>query len=97
VDKVAMYQFDDLDEAVVGLATQATGEPLLVYDYVKIVEIFMRDGMTEEEAQEYADYNVVGLNLGDRTPLIMTPCNMNGAYRLLGYDIPPESDDETNH
>ena len=91
MDKVAMYQFSDLDEAVVGLATQATGEPLLVYDYLKIVKIFMRrDGMTEEEAQEYADFNVINLNLGERTPLIMTPCDIDGAYELLNFDTAPE-------
>lgn len=78
-----MYQFDGLDEAVIGLATQATGEPLLVYDYNKIIEIFRKDGMSEQEAEEHVDYNVIGLNLGDKTPLIMTPCDYEGALKHL--------------
>lgn len=79
-----MYQFDGLDEAVIGLATQATSEPLLVYDYHKIIGIFMEQGMSEEEAEEFTDYNVIGLNLGDKTPLIITQCNYKEALNLIG-------------
>lgn len=77
--KKAIYQFDGLDEAVIGFATQALGEPLLVYDYDKIVGIFMEDGMDEEEAIEYVDYNVLNINLGERTPLVITLCTAQEA------------------
>jgi hypothetical protein len=79
-----MYQFNGLEKAVVGLATQALGEPLLVYDYNKIVDIFIDGGMNEDEAREYTEYNVLNLNLGERTPLIITPCDYEEALELIG-------------
>ena len=52
-------RFTGLDEAVVGYDHRG----LLVYSYEKMLDIFMRD-MTEEEAVEWIDYNVLGTNAG---------------------------------
>ena len=35
-----------------------------IYDYEEMVKTFMKDGMTDEEAMEWIDYNVVGTNAG---------------------------------
>ena len=51
-------QLDGLDKAIIGSSTQG----YLVYSYSKILAEFINDGMSEEEAVEYADYNVVGLD-----------------------------------
>lgn len=58
VDEGAI-RFTGLDEAVVGYDHRG----LLVYDYYKMLSIFKRD-MTEEEAIEWIDYNVLGTNAG---------------------------------
>lgn len=58
VDEEAI-RFTGLDEAVVGYDHRG----LLVYSYEKMLDIFMRD-MTEEEAVEWIDYNVIGTNAG---------------------------------
>ena len=43
---------------------------LAVYDRQKCIEILMeRDGMTDEEAVEYFDYNVTGAWVGENTPI----------------------------
>ena len=52
-------QLDGLNDAIIGISTQG----YIVYSYWKIVEKFVSDdGMTHEEAVEYTDYNVVGLD-----------------------------------
>ncbi len=48
--------FDGLDLAIVGFDHNG----LMVYDHQKMVDIFIADGMTEDEAIEWIDYNVIG-------------------------------------
>lgn len=64
---------DGFDDAFIGVS-QRMNEPLLaVYSYDKMVEVLVvRDGMTEEEACEYIDFNVVGAWVGKQTPIIVT-------------------------
>jgi hypothetical protein len=66
--------FDDLDDAIVGIASQWSKPPLVVYDYEKIIECFMKmNDWSYEEAQEWTDFNVVQVWAGEGTPLIMMP------------------------
>lgn len=95
--KNATYKFDGLEDAVIGVATQATGDALLVYSYPKMVEIFMRDGMSKDEAEDYIGFNIINLNLGERTPLIMSPYTYEEAVEMLYYADEEESSDEGNH
>ena len=51
-------RFDDLDYAIVG--TDQNG--LLVYDCDRMIDIFTTEqGMTQDEAIEWIDYNVLGV------------------------------------
>jgi len=54
-------RFENLDDAVVG--TDHNG--YLVYDYNIMNRIFVNQGMTEEEAVEWIDYNVIGTMGGE--------------------------------
>jgi len=45
----------------------------LIYDYKKVVSIFEKEGMTQEEAIEWIDYNVMGVQC-------------NGAGFIMMYD-----------
>ena len=50
-------RFYDLDECIIG--TDQNG--FYIYSWEKMMEYFQRDtDMTEEEAMEWIDYNVVG-------------------------------------
>jgi len=53
-------RFDGLDDAVVG--TDHDGN--LVYEYEIMTRLFVEQGMTEEEAEEWINYNVIGTNGG---------------------------------
>jgi len=58
---------DGLDDAIIGF------EPNLwkvVYSRTKVIDIFIeRDGMTAEEAEEFAEYNTFAAMVGEKTPL----------------------------
>jgi hypothetical protein len=60
---------DGLEEACIGIARRCGQPSLAVYDYNKVVELFMADGMSYEEAVEWVEYNVVGAWMGDNTPV----------------------------
>jgi hypothetical protein len=61
---------DGLDEALVGVARRCGQPTLAVYDYWKVVDVFMtRDGMTYEDAVEWVEFNVVGAWFGENTPV----------------------------
>ena len=69
---------DGFDEALIGYVdgwvpaegggvTQGTRA---LYDRTKCIAVLMkRDGMTEEEAEEFFEYNVIGAYMGPMTPM----------------------------
>lgn len=66
---------DGFDEALLGVATRCGQPPLVVYDRQKCIDLLIsRDGMSEEEAEEYFSFNTEGAWVGDRTPIfVVTP------------------------
>jgi hypothetical protein len=63
---------DGFEDALLGTVVGACRSPVACYDYDKCVEILMRrDGMDEEAACEYLDYNAVGAYVGELTPLFL--------------------------
>jgi hypothetical protein len=60
---------DGFDDAIIGMARQFN-QVLVVYDEDKCLSILMkRDGMTEEEAIDFFEFNVVGAYVGEGTPV----------------------------
>lgn len=67
-----MLKWDGFDNAIIGVGGRCNTDPMIVYDYDKMVDVLvMRDGMAHEEAEEYLDYNVVCAWIGDTTPIIL--------------------------
>ena len=70
---------EGFDAAIVGVAEgwfPAEGGGVhqgraVVYDFDKCIRILVRQGMTEEEADEYLSYNTVGAYVGEGTPVFM--------------------------
>jgi hypothetical protein len=63
---------DGFEDALLGFVDGACRMPVACYDYRKCVEILVtRDGMDEEEAAEYLDFNAVGAYMGPGTPLFL--------------------------
>lgn len=64
--------FDDMDDAIVGVARQQFKPPLVVYDYDLLVKACVDRGMDHESAVEYVDFNIVNVWAGNGTPLILS-------------------------
>jgi hypothetical protein len=63
---------DGFEDAIIGVAERCSKEPLVVYDIQKCVQILVtRDGMTEEEALEFLEFNTLGAWMGEMTPLFL--------------------------
>ena len=59
---------DGFDAAIIGYDANCT----VVYDYDKCMKILMeRDSMTEHEAHEFMEFNVVSAFVGEFTPLFI--------------------------
>lgn len=59
---------DGFDDALIGICRRFGQQAVAAYDYRKCIEILTRDGMTEEEAEEYFEFNVIGAWVGEGTP-----------------------------
>lgn len=61
---------DGLDEAIIGIVEEFGNFPRILYSRSKILEILQkRDLMTEQEAEEFYDYNILGLYAGEQNPV----------------------------
>jgi hypothetical protein len=63
---------DGLDDAIIGMVEEFGNGYRIVYSKSKIYEILMnRDGMTEEDAIEFYDYNILGLYASPQNAIFM--------------------------
>ena len=75
---------DGFEDAYMGLARQFTKTPLAIYDRNKCIDILVnRDGMSEEEAEEYFQYNVEGAWVGENTPMFLQPLKLTEELKKL--------------
>ena len=63
--------YDGFTDCIVGIAHRYGMPPVVAYDRQRVISALMRDGMTEEEAWEYFDFNVIGGWVGDTTPVFV--------------------------
>ena len=61
---------DRFEPAIIGIAHRFGMQPIVAYDYRKVIEIFAED-MEYEEAVEYFDFNVIGAWGGEGTPIFI--------------------------
>ncbi len=68
---------DGMEEAFIGVAVRCGQPTLAVYDIAMCITVLMnRDGMDEDEAREFLEFNTFGAWMGPGTPLFM--------YRIEG-------------
>ena len=63
-------QWDDCDNAIIGVVKRCDNAGVLLYDYDLLVAVFIEQGMSEEEAVEWIDHNILGAWVGEGTPFI---------------------------
>jgi hypothetical protein len=60
------------DEAIIGVAFNATGVFCVAYSEPKIIELLIKhDKMDPDEAMEWYQFNIVASYLGESTPLFI--------------------------
>jgi hypothetical protein len=65
-------QADGWDKAFIGYVERAGQLPTACYDRQKIIELSIEDGMSEEDAIEYFEFNINGAYVGEFTPFYLT-------------------------
>ena len=62
---------DGFEDALIGYGRQFVHD-VAIYDYGRCIEILIsREGMTEEDATEFFEFNVIGAWVGPNTPIFM--------------------------
>jgi hypothetical protein len=70
-EELLMLEPAYFDKAIVGVVTNVKNQAVC-YDVNKIIKILMKeDKMTEEEAREYFEFNILGAWVGEYTPVYL--------------------------
>ena len=65
---------DGFEAALVGVGRRFNTY-VAIYDMHQCLAVLCAQGMTEDEADEYFEFNVVGAHVGDQTPIFLdTEC-----------------------
>ena len=76
---------DNLASAFLGLMFHFNVlEPVACYDYERVIQTFMADGMTEEEAIDFFEFKVIGAYAGPRTPCFVQRMSLEEAIEREG-------------
>jgi hypothetical protein len=71
-DDEGILYADGFEEALLGTGRRPGQKPIAVYDRWRCIQILMeRDGMDDETATEFFEFNVAGAWVGDQTPLFL--------------------------
>jgi len=62
---------DGFNKAFIGTGSRSCSEDVAVYDTDRCIDILMEQGMTDEEAIEYFEFNVLGSWVGSTTPIFL--------------------------
>lgn len=68
IGDVQLLTADGFDDAIVGLDSKSFR---VIYDYDLMLEVLMEGDMTEEDAIEHLEFNVLNAWVGDQTPIYM--------------------------
>jgi hypothetical protein len=77
-----------LEEAILGIVEEFGNGPRVLYSKRKIIELLTKDGMTESEAEEYYDFNILGLHAGQQNAVFLdlelTPIKKEKTWEYVG-------------
>jgi hypothetical protein len=71
---------EHFDHAIVGLIHGYGQEPAVLYDQEKVLAAMVADGMSQNDAEEWFDFNTIGAYVGVATPrfLVRVPEERHG-------------------
>jgi hypothetical protein len=71
---------DGYDDCIIGVCERMGQEPIVAYSYEKVIAKLTEDqvesiaGLTDEEAIEWFEYNMIGAWVGEKTPCFIREC-----------------------
>lgn len=65
-------KMDGYDDCLIGVVERFGQSPILCYDKEKVISKLMDEGMTEDQAIEFFEYNQLGAWMGEKTPCFLT-------------------------
>ena len=73
-DTLTFLEGPEFDTAIIGICHRSGQPDVLAYDEEKIINLFIKDGMSEEDAIDFYEYNTVrGIPyMGKSVPVIIT-------------------------
>lgn len=74
---------DGCDEAVVGYVCRCGQPPIVIYDHSKLVQKFVGDGMTDEEAEEWVSFNIESAWHGKGTPGVLHAADVDEVREVV--------------
>ena len=64
-------KMDGFDDCIIGVCHRFGFDPLIAYDRDKVVDKLVSQGMTQEQAVEFYEFNHLGAYMGDHTPVFI--------------------------
>lgn len=62
---------DGYDDCIIGIVNRIGTSSVLLYDTEKIIAKLVKDGLTDEEAYEFFEFNILGAYVGEHTPAFL--------------------------
>lgn len=66
-----LLEISGAEAAILGTVWRCGQAPFVVYDYEKLVDFFVQEGMTHDDAEEWISYNIEGAWVGPNTPGVL--------------------------
>lgn len=65
-----LLRMDGFDDAILGVV-ERIGLQTVCYDLNKVIEILMKQGMDEQDAWDWYQFNMLGAWVGEATPVFL--------------------------
>jgi regulator of replication initiation timing len=72
-DSETLLAIEGMNDCIVGVGRRCSKPDVLVYSHAMLVASYIKHGMTETEAYEWVEFNIVGAWLGEQTPIVIYP------------------------
>lgn len=87
----AYIKADGFDDCLIGLGFKFGNRGTLIYDQAKVIQKLIDDSegkMTEDEAFEYYEFNILGAYVGENMPIFVESCTMDEIQEMIDQDCP---------
>lgn len=88
-----MITWDRFHNAIIGIGGRCGMPDVYIYSYDKMLTVLMEeDDMSEGDAIDYLEYNVLGAYVGEETPIIIRGLEEDERFELKGQDEPHKTE-----